>query len=260
MLNLSPTNMTNPIDAAVAALVNARRGGQSAADVPLPDAASAYAVQDGVASALGWFGGVMPQYWKSGGPSPTAVQTHAPLPPAGVWVSPADARGWTFQFRGIEAEIALRLGQDVTAADAARLDLAAVKSLVDVMGVSIEIVDSRWTEGLAAPAEAKLADLQSHGALVLGDWALFDAEHDWPQQVCRVRIGAADERRFVGTHSMADPCWVLPAWLRHATQAGGQVPAGTMVTTGTWCGLLHAAPGDAVHVAFDGIGEARVQF
>lgn len=250
----------NPVDHATAMLLQARRSGQPVPAATLPDAAAAYAVQRGVADALGWFLAAPPMAWKSGGPSREAVQTHAPLPGTGLWASPADATGQAWQLRGIEAEIALRLGQDVTAADAARLDLAAVKSLVDVMGVSIEIVDSRWTEGLAAPAEAKLADLQSHGALVLGDWALFDAEHDWPQQVCRVRIGAADERRFVGTHSMADPCWVLPAWLRHATQDGGQVPAGTMVTTGTWCGLLHAAPGDAVHVAFDGIGEARVQF
>jgi hypothetical protein len=33
----------------------------------------------------------------------------------------------------------------------------------------------------------------------------------------------------------------------------------TVVTTGTWCGLLEAQAGDAVHVEFDGIGDARVQ-
>ena len=125
------------------------------------------------------------------------------------------------------------------------------------MCVSIEIVDSRWAEGLDAPALAKLADLQSHGALVLSDWLPFEAR-DWAAQRCRVSIGTqpAVERR--GTHALADPLFVLPAWLRHATRNGRTVPAGTVVTTGTWCGL-HAAAGDRVLAEFPGIGVAAVQ-
>jgi 2-keto-4-pentenoate hydratase len=57
---------------------------------------------------------------------------------------------------------------------------------------------------------------------------------------------------------MADPAFVLVPWLRHATRDGASVPAGTVVTTGTWCGLLDAQPGDSVRVVFDGIGEASV--
>jgi 2-keto-4-pentenoate hydratase len=37
------------------------------------------------------------------------------------------------------------------------------------------------------------------------------------------------------------------------------VPRGTVVTTGTWCGLLEAHQGDRVRAVFDGIGEAEVQ-
>jgi 2-keto-4-pentenoate hydratase len=43
----------------------------------------------------------------------------------------------------------------------------------------------------------------------------------------------------------ASPCYVLPA--------------GTVVTTGTWCGLLPARAGDEVEVQFDGIGAASVR-
>ncbi len=251
-------DMMNPIDVAVTALVTARRSGQPAADVHLPDAAAAYAVQDGVAQAMGWFGAAMPTYWKSGGPSPTAVQTHAPLPPAGVWASPADARGWLFQFRGIEAEIALRLGRDVDEALAAGLDGDAAGALVDAMCVSIEIVDSRWAAGAGAAPLAKLADLQSHGALVLGAWAPY-ATRDWAAQLCRVAIGRAPVAEHRGTHSFGNPVHVLPQWLRHATRDGRRLAAGTVVTTGTWCGLPMAAAGDRVHVEFPGIGRAEVQ-
>ena len=82
---------------------------------------------------------------------------------------------------------------------------------------------------------------------------------DWSQQACRVRIGAREAQAFRGSHSLGDPTQVLPQWLRHATQGGAVLEAGTVVTTGTWCGLLLAQAGDEVVVAFDGLGEARVQ-
>lgn len=240
---------------ATARLLAARRSAQPQPAPTLADADAAYAVQAAVAEALGWFDGV-PRHWKSGGAGRAAVLTHAPLPPAGVHASPADLRGVPFHFRGIEAEIALRLGEPVDAARAA----SAAPVAIDAMCVSIEIVDSRWVEGVDAPPLAKLADLQSHGALVLGDWVpcADHAPRDWAAQAVRVQIG---ERLldFRGTHAFGDPAWGLPVWLRHATQGGAVLPAGTVVTTGTWCGLPLAAPGDTVRVVFEGIGEAAVR-
>jgi len=221
------------IDNAASRLLAARRDGLAQPALPLADAAAAYAVQQAVARALGWFTEAPPGHWKSGGPSRDAVTTHAPLPPAGVWRSPADARAWPFLLRGIEAEVALRLREPVDAARATTLNLDGARALVDAQCVSIEIVDTRWIDGLQAPPLARLADLQSHGALVLGDWVPFDATHDWAAQLCRVRIGSQPERTYSGTHSMADPAFVLPAWLRHATRDGGVVAAGTVLTTGT---------------------------
>jgi len=246
------------IEQVIQALIEARRSGRPMPAPQLDDAASAYAVQQGVARALAWFGDTFARHWKSGGPSRDVVLTHAPLPPAGVWTSPAHAGAWPLRLRGIEAEVALRLGQDVDPTLAARLDLPGATALVDAMCVSIELVESRWNEGIAAPALARLADLQSHAALVLGEWVPF-APRDWSSQVCRVRIGAQPEVLTRGGHSMGDPAFVLPAWLRHATREGATVPAGTVVSTGTWCGLLYAQAGDRVDVAFDGIGSAQVQ-
>jgi len=259
MTNHDPHDLQPVIDA----LVRSRRtpdAASAAEHAPaLRNADDAYAVQAGVAQALGWFD-ASARHWKSGGPSRAAVLTHAPLPPAGVWRSPASTGHWPFRQRGIEAEVALRLARDVDGAVAAALTDDAARELIDAMTVSIEVVDSRWREGLDAPALCKLADLQLHGALVLGDWVPFDAGRDWSAQTCRVQIGDTPVRDFRASHSLADPCFVLPAWLRHATRAGAVVRAGSVVTTGTWCGLLHARPGDTVIARFDGIGEARVSF
>lgn len=244
------------------ALLKARRDRRPADAAPLAtgllDAADAYAVQALVAQGLQPNHPGFARYWKSGGPSREATATHAPLPTAGVWSSPADARGWPCNMRLIEIEIALRLGGDVSPAQAAGLSHEPAAALVDAMAVSIELVDSRWQQGTQAPALLKLADLQSHGGLVLGEWIAF-AQHDWSAQKAAVQIGAAAPLEFVGSHSMRDPTWVLPAWLRHATRDGHTVPAGTVVTTGTWCGMLPAAAGDLVTARFEGIGEASLQ-
>lgn len=251
------------VQSAIEALVQARtdHGTTDAARLALEisSPAQAYAVQHGVAERLGWFKPDMPQHWKTGGPSRQDAQTHARLPEHGVWRSPAHSN-WPFAMRGIEAEIALRLAMPVGAALAASLDRDSACKLVDAMAVTIEVVDSRWAQGMQAPAWLKLADLQSHGALVLGDWVPFDAAHDWSTQRCRVEISGAPAQTFAGTHSLGDPAWVLAAWLRHATQDGQVLPAGSVVTTGTWCGVLQAQPGDTVVATFDGIGNARINF
>lgn len=249
-------------EALTQALLRARRE-QRPADAAafadaLADGDEAYAVQRAVAAGMRWFDGGVPQYWKSGGPSRESALTHAPLPPAGVWASPADARTWSFTSRSIEAELALRLARPVDAALAASLDREGAAALIDAMAVSIEIVDSRWTQGMGAAPLLRLADLQTHGALVLGGWLPF-AERDWSAQACRVVIGerAPVERR--GTHTLGGPTWGLRDWLVHATHDGAVLPAGAVVTTGTWCGVLPASAGEHVRVDFDGIGHAEVQ-
>ena len=245
---------TTEITAATDRLVQARQAQRLQPAPTLSSAEAAYAVQAQVARTLGWFADPnQPVHWKSGGPSRAAL-THAALPPAGIWASPAQAGTWPFTLRGIEAEVALRLREPVDAARAATLDDVAARALIDAMTVTIEVVDSRWAEGLEAPPLAKLADLQCHGALVLGAWVAFDATRDWRAQRCAVQVGAQPAHAFLGSHSLGDPAAVLCAWLRHATADGSVLAAGSVVTTGSWCGLLSAQPGDAVRVQFEGIG------
>lgn len=252
------------IEAVSSALRRAREHGEPADAAPLADALAnadeAYEAQQRVAEALGWFAGCAPRHWKSGGPGRDQPLTHAPLPPAGVWASPGDARHWPMQHRLVESEVALRLGRSVDAALAATLDEASAAALVDAMAVSIEIVDSRWRQGLQAPPLLRLADLASHAALVLGAWRPFEPSRDWAAQDCRLVIGTQAPVQRRGTHSCGSPAFVLADWLRHATARHGTLPAGAVVTTGTWAGAPAAAPGDAVHLEFAGLGHAAAHF
>lgn len=264
----------NPLAEALAA---ARRSGEPLDpglwQAAVPDAQAAYAVQAAVAESLGWFGDAAPRAWKSGGPSREQVLTHAPLPPEGVRVGPADFSDTRFHGPLIEIEVALRLAREVSVETAAALASAASRydpaarealgdriadELVDAFCVSIEIVDSRWSDPAKASAPMKLADLQSHGALVLGEWQPW-SNRDWAAQRCEVTIGDQPPVARTGTHPLGSPTWLLPVWLGHATRNGQPVPAGTVVTTGAWAGMLPACAGDTVTAVFDGIGSASVR-
>lgn len=217
-----------------------------------------YTVQQGVARQMGWFADHFPRYWKSGSPARDAVFTHAALPESGVWNSPANGAGHPFVRREIEAEIALRLAVDVTPEQAQALVPGNTDHLIDAMTVTIEVVDSRWKQGRTVPPLYGLADMQSHGALAVGNWVPYQ-RRDWATQQCTVWIGAQAPAVFTGTHSLQDPAWVLPAWLQLATRLYGTAPAGTVVTTGTWVGILPAQAGDAVRAEFPGVGQASLQ-
>ncbi len=264
--------MSNPhIPKIAQAIVDARRT-QCPADAArfadqLEHTADAYAVQRQVQAGLLGADALdtlkpAEQYWKSGGPSRTSELTHAALLPGGILESGAMVSGWHFNIRIVEIEIALRLGRAVTPAEAQVVNHDNCRDLVDAMTVSIELVDSRWQQAGAAQPLLKLADMQTHGALVLGEWVPYTQEtpcRDWNRQACSLQLGNHPPVHFVGTHTLQDPTWVLPAWLRHATSHGQPVAAGTVVTTGSWCGMPLAQKGDLVIADFDGIGRTTVQ-
>jgi 2-keto-4-pentenoate hydratase len=167
------------------------------------------------------------------------------------------SRAWPLL--GIEAEIALRLGRDVSPADARAMRPEDADAWIDAMAVSVELVASRWSEGLAAPALLRMADCQSHGALMLGPWQAY-RRLDWANLPWRLsqQDAALIERR--GGHSLDDPAWVLPAWLTHLSRSGSTVPAGTVVTTGAWGGMQALGRlGGLVEVSFEGLGSCRFE-
>ncbi len=240
----------------ITALIQARQSGQPlrAADwvCAVHNEADAYAVQDGVAAALGWAQGPMVRHWKSGGATRSGPFSHAPLDPAGV-----NAAGRPWPLLGVEAEVALRLGRDVSPKAARTMTPESACDWVDAIAVAVELVASRWAEGLAAPELLRMADHQSHAGLVLGPWQPF-AARDWSTQACRVEIGSQTPVARTGSHSLNDPAWVLPAWLRHLTRFGATLAAGTVVTTGSWVGCLPVERGDRVRVSYEGLGEVVV--
>ena len=199
--------MTNPHIAAIAQTLLAARRNRLPANPALhvdqlQSNDEAYAVQELVRKELAPEQAAVGRYWKSGASSREASLLSSALLDSGVWASPAQARDWPFNMRLIEIEIALKTNRHVSPAEAATLTHEQAHALIGAMAVTIEVVDSRWQQTEQLQPLLKLADLQTHGALVVGNWMPYSAqetERDWARQRCTVKIGQApsDLRVFV---------------------------------------------------------------
>jgi len=235
-------------------LLEARRSGISAAwhDHGLPDRTAAYAVQDIVALQLGPVAG-----WKVGAAAPNAEPIGAPCPAIGVFESPSAFDGPAWRMRGVEVEVGLRLGRDLVGAPSRSDCIRAVEALLPV----VEVVETRLTDWSDSPALAKLADFQSHGALVLGRPSPVDPATLDPGDV-RAEL-AFDGQTVASTRggNPASDVWRLLAWLAgHAEARGRPLRTGDVITTGSCTGLLFAPPAAKVSAQVVGLGEVVLHF
>ncbi|WP_228747458.1 fumarylacetoacetate hydrolase family protein [Bradyrhizobium sp. BR 10289] len=236
-------------------LVAARNGGWlvSWRDVLPSDRAAAYAIQDATLAAIGPIGG-----WKVGAPNAEAEPNCAPLPASGLLASGARlARGG---LRGVEAEVALRVARTLTADDIA-LPEAELARAFDAAYPAIEVVETRLADWTSSDALAKLADLQSHGALLLGPAAAVNiASIDLRRVEAHISIGGDVGKQTTGGNPAGD-IWRMLRWLiRHCTDRGVPLSRGQIVTTGSCTGMMFAQEGDAVRVRLADFGEVAVDF
>ena len=221
----------------------------------IADSATSYAVQERTLAVLG-----PATAWKVGAKSPGSPMSCSPLPASGVLPSGSMLAGPAWQLRGLEVELAIRLQRDLDDADLhddARLSTAIGEALP-----AIEVVESRLADWREADPLAQLADLQNHGALILGDPVPWHPEVPVDLRSLRATLvidgqPVADSR---GSHPVGA---VLPllAWLaRHARDRGRPLRAGDVVTTGSCTGLLFAWEGARVQAEVEGIGRVELQF
>ncbi len=238
-------------DDAARHLIAAWRGGARPLhrDIEPPDRASAFAVQDATVRALGPVGG-----WKVGARSPEAEPTCAPLPLAGIHRSGHTLAPGEASLRGIELELGVRLGRDVdtTGPGWSRADLvAAIEAVFPV----IEFVDTRLADWRNSSPLAQLADLQSHGALVIGADAALPPHQ---ANLCTLEAFLAFDGQPTATTAGGNPAgdvWRLLEWLaRHCQHRGMPLRAGQVVTTGSCTGMLFAPAGAKVVGQLQGLG------
>ncbi len=244
------------IDAAAAALVEARRTGKRLDALPegaRPGSeAQAYAVQDAVARILGPVAG-----WKVGAPGPAAAPARAALHADTIFVEAETLPASLFHVIGAEAEIAYRFGRDLPP-EAGPYDREAVLAAVATMHPAIEIADTRFATFGAVDAHSQRADQQNHGVLVLGpgltDWHGLDPV----TQPVRLAIDGTVLHDHVGGNSAVDPVRLLVWLANEGARSLGGIKAGQVVTTGSCTGTDFVTAPTRIVAELPGLGSVAL--
>ena len=158
---------------------------------------------------------------------------------------------------GLECEIAVRLGRDLSAMDGAPSLETCIAAVENVM-TSIEIVDERFKDFRNASVASLTADDFFSVGCILGEAKPIEAMGDLAQLQGGFSIdGAEPETSGVGAAILGHPLNAL-SWLAgHAASRGTHLAAGTIVTLGSVVRTIYPEPGRTIEARFDGLSPAR---
>ncbi len=229
--------------------------------VPIPDLPAemrptnvqeAYAVQEMLSESYGRVGG-----WKIGAPSAEAEPMFAPMPE--IWIAEGGALIRAKRYRGLEAEVAFLLGEDLPAREQA-YTREEVLGAVESCHPAIEVLDS----GLADPTKAErlsmIADLQMHGAFVYGAGYAGWRDVDWTRETVTLTVDSVVRVERTGSNTAGDLVRLLPWLANEGARRTGGLRAGQWITTGSWTGNTVGDPSSSVDATFGTLGRVTMQF
>lgn len=195
--------------------------------------------------------------WKIGAKSATERPTGSPLPASGIHRSGATLAREAYWPCGLELEVAFRFGR-VFAPQAAGYDDDEVFAAVEQMCATVEIVSSRFAAWPGVDRLTGLADLQNHGALVVGEASPYRV--DFPFLSPKMRFLMDDHDIVADTvggkpaNTVGDPRRALPWFVDHCTRhLGIPVTPDMIVTAGSYTGLYLPKRGGSVRAEIEGL-------
>lgn len=190
--------------------------------------------------------------WKVGAKTPGGQVQAAPLPASGVLASPAVLAQQTVMPCGIELEIAFYFSRDFFPAPAPYPETEVVGS-IHAIGAAVEIVASRLHDWPGVDRLLQLADLQNHGALILGETVPYPPDFPFSQPHASLFF---EEDKIVdgpGANPAGDPRWLLTWLVNHCMAQGIALLAGTPVTTGSYTGMYFPKTPGVVNAEIAGL-------
>lgn len=216
----------------------------------------AYVLQDVVAAAMGPIGG-----WKVGAPSPEATPLFSAMPLWGGFAASGDRISKTLRrMRGIEAEIAFRMGLDLPPRDHAYTRDEVIAAIASAHP-AIELLESAFADPDKTDRLSVIGDLQVNGGFVYGP--ALDGWIAVPLAQESVTVSVDGAIRFEGTasNSAGTDLLRLVTWLANEGSVRTRgLHAGDWITTGSWSGKSPASEGSTAEIRFSSFGTVIVRF
>lgn len=252
------------LDDTAAALAEARREMQRLPQFPGPPPATladAYALQAQVQLALGG----AQVGWKIGCTSAIAQRMlgaeepfGGPLPDFRLFRSGATVPTGADAVRGVEPELALRLGQTLVPRDAP-YTMAEVRAAIATVHPAIEIVNLRVAGGLGGPLFCVIADGAANDALVLGEPCAVGDIADLAAVSVQAFVDGAPRTSGHSSAALGGPVQALTWLVNDLTRRGITMPADAVVATGLLTEFIVGQAGERIEAVFEGVGRVTAQ-
>ena len=240
-------------------LLTARRTASPILDLPADLApaneAEAFVVQDVMMEAYRPLGG-----YKVGARGPDHEPFFAPMPAAWMGENGSLFRGENHRLRGVEAEIAFRIGEALPSR-AIPYTREEVLAAVESCHPAIEILESAYVDPMAVARECMLADLQMHGGFVAGPAVPQWQAIDWSQEHVTLSADGAVRVENTGSNPGGNDLVRLLVYMANKGSARtGGLKRGDWITTGSWTGVTWTSHGTEVVASFRHAGRVSLQF
>jgi 2-keto-4-pentenoate hydratase len=218
-------------------------------DAQPANAEDAYAVQHATLDAMrDSIGG-----WNVGAKTPTGGPIQgSPLPASCVYRSGAELSRSAFNQAGLELEVAFALGRRFEPTGGPYTD-EQVLDAIESMHATIEIVTSRFSGWPGVDKLWQLADLQNHGALIVGEAVPYDGTFPFVAPAASFTIDGAPLFDSAPANPAGDPRRLLGWLVNHGVSRGLTFEPGTVLTCGSYTGMAFPEKGGVVRGAIDGL-------
>jgi 2-keto-4-pentenoate hydratase len=164
-----------------------------------------------------------------------------------------------WRYRGLEAEIAFLLGEDLPRR-ATPYTREEVVAAIASCHPAIELLESGLVDPEAAASMSKVADLQMHGGFVYGpaypEWKAID----FSKETVVLTVGGAVRVERTGSNTSGDLMRLLPYLANEGAARTGGLKRGDWITTGSWTGNEQAVSGVSVEARFGTAGRVGLRF
>lgn len=217
------------------------------------DADAAYAIQHEILSLNGArIGG-----WKIGAKSASGPIQGAPLPAADLHADGARVSREGFAPLGLELEIAFRFGRRFEPSTTPYSE-GEVKAGIASIGATIEIVASRYAAWPDIDKLAQLADLQNHGALIVGEFTPYREDFPFMAPSLRFSFDGHDVVEAPAANPAGDPRRLLTWLVNHASSRGIAVTPEMVVTAGSYTGMFFPRTAGTANGRIEGLAPVSV--
>jgi len=217
----------------------------------------AYFVQDAMAQKI-QPDGILD--WKVGAPAPDAAPLFCPMIRAWVGADGGTLEGQRYRLRGLEAEIAFKIGKDLPP----RTTPYTREEIIDAIESchpAIEELESGVTVPAKVARFTMFSDMQVHGGFVPGpavaDWQKIDITRE---SVALAIDGKIEVVRTASNTAGTDLLRLVLYLANEGSARTGGLKRGGWITTGSWTGNTFAEAGSHVDVRFSTAGSVSLRF